>query len=103
MGKSRLQLQTLLESLVPDKENVYYQEPATTRMQYPCIIYKHDLEDKKHADNIAYQKTRRYMVTVIDRDPDSDIAEAVSDLPMSSFVRRFAADQLNHTIYNVYF
>jgi hypothetical protein len=43
------------------------------------------------------------MVTVIDEDPDSDIPGKVAMLPMTLFNRWFAADNLNHDIYTVYF
>ena len=42
-------------------------------------------------------------VTVIDRDPDSDIPNLVAALPTSSFNRFFVADGLNHTVYTIYF
>jgi hypothetical protein len=96
----RLQLHQLLETFTP---NVYFQPPTNTQLQYPCIIYHRDFADTKFADDKPYSYTKRYMVMVIDRDPDSDIPSKVASLPMSLFNRFFTADNLNHDVYNVYF
>jgi hypothetical protein len=96
----RLDLHSLLETFT---EHVYFQPPANVQLQYPCIIYQRDYADTKFADNEAYNHTKRYMITVIDRDPDSDIPDKVASMPMSTFNRFFAADDLNHDIYVVFF
>jgi hypothetical protein len=96
----RLQLQNLLESIT---EHVYFQPPENVALQYPCIIYKRDFADTKFADNHPYSHYLRYMVTVIDRDPDSDIPNQVAALPMCIFNRFFTADNLNHDVYQVFF
>lgn len=99
MGQ-RTQLQSLLETLA---DNVYFQPPANVRMVYPCIVYKRDDMDTEFADNKPYLVTRRYLVTVIDADPDSAIVGAVSSLPQSLYNRGFAADNLNHDVFTLYF
>ena len=96
----RLQLHDLLESLVP---NVYFQPPTNVKLVYPCIIYKRDFAETEFADNNPYSHTLRYAITVIDRDPDSDIPGKVAALPMSIFNRFYTADGLNHDVYNVFF
>ena len=72
-------------------------------MQYPCIVYSRDRKDEKFADDRLYNKTMGYRVTIIDRDPDSEVPEKVAELPFTSFVTHYKVDQLNHDIYNVYF
>lgn len=72
-------------------------------MVYPAIVYKLDNEKTAFADNAPYRRTKRYMVTIIDEDPDSEIPDKVATMPMTSFSRRFTADKLNHTVYNLYF
>lgn len=99
---SRLKLHVILVALL-GSNNVYYQPPSTLKMQYPCIVYEQDALDRSFADNVPYRSTKRYQVTIIDRNPDSLISEKVSALPLSAFVRRFTNDQLNHTIYTLYF
>jgi hypothetical protein len=96
----RLQLHQLLESFT---ENVYFQPPTNVQLQYPCIIYKRDFATTTFADDKPYNNTRRYMVMVIDRDPDSDIPDKVASMPLSIFNRFYTADNLNHDVYNVYF
>lgn len=96
----RLELHELLESL---SEHVYFQPPTNVKVEYPCIVYKRDFAETKFADNVPYNYKLRYMVTVIDRDPDSDIPGKVAALPMSIYNRFFTADGLNHDVYNVFF
>lgn len=102
MGR-RLDLQTLLETLVPEGGKVYFQPPANVQMQYPCIVYNRDTAVTRFADNNPYRYTKRYQVTVIDRDPDSEIPDKVALLPMCLFQRFFAADNLNHDVFNLFF
>ena len=102
MGR-RLELQSLLESLLPAGKRAYFQPPTNVQMQYPCIVYSRDNRDTDYADNVPYKHKKRYSVTVIDWDPDSDIPDKVAELPMSSFSRHFTADNLNHDVYTLYF
>lgn len=98
----RLEIQALLEKLLGTR-NVYFQPPATVKMSYPAIVYARDSEDKTFADNKPYRNSKRYLVTVIDRDPDSKIPDKITALPKSSLSRHFVADNLNHDAYSVYF
>lgn len=98
----RLQLQTLLESLL-GSTNVYFQPPATVKMQYPCIVYHRDNADTKFADNGPYRLTKKYQVTVIDRNPDSLIPDRVATLPLCTYNRWFSADNLNHDVFTLYY
>lgn len=106
MGRPRMELHQILKEMVSsdeDEQFVYHQPPNGLKMQYPCIVYMMDDVRTQHADNQPYRSTKRYQITVIDRDPDSAIPDKVATLPMSDFDRKFAADNLNHTVYNVYF
>ena len=98
----RLDLQTLLEDLL-SSENVYFQPPANVQMQYPCIVYKRDDISTAFAGNLPYRLTKRYLVTVIDRNPDSVIPDKVASLPMCLFNRSFAKDGLNQDVFILYF
>jgi hypothetical protein len=99
MGK-RLELQSLLETFT---EHVYFQPPDNLQLEYPCIVYQRDFASTQFADGKPYRNTTRYAITVIDRDPDSEIPGKVAAMPLSSFNRFFTADQLNHDVYVVYF
>ena len=96
----RLQLHQLLETFA---DHVYFQPPINVQLQYPCIIYKRDFADTKFADDKAYNHTLRYMITIIDPDPDSEIPNKVALMSMSLFNRFYTADNLNHDVYSVYF
>ena len=96
----RLQLHQLLETFT---ENVYFQPPTNVQLKYPCIIYKRDFANTEFADDKPYNFKIRYMVTIIDPNPDSEIPSKVASMPLSLFNRFYTADNLNHDVYNVYF
>lgn len=98
----RLELQTLLVDLL-GSTNVYFSPPPGFKMQFPCIVYKRDTVLTKHADNKPYEQRKRYLVTVIDPDPDSVIPDKVGALPLCSFDRFYTADNLNHDVYQLFF
>lgn len=72
-------------------------------MQYPCIVYHHDAARTEFADDAPYRYTWRYKVTIIDRNPDSDIPMKVAMLRMSLFSTFFAMNGYNHHVYSLYF
>lgn len=98
----RLDLHQLLIELL-GSNNVYFQPPPTLHMSYPCIIYRRDDVNSNHADNKPYKQDKRYQVTVIDTDPDSDIPDRVGALPKCSYDRFYTADNLNHDVYQLFF
>lgn len=101
MGQ-RLELQTLLETIL-GSPNVYFQPPNNLHMNYPSIVYQRDDYSVKYADDHPYNRRARFQVTVIDRDPDSLIPDKVAELPLCSFDRFFIADNLNHSVFNLFF
>jgi hypothetical protein len=72
-------------------------------MQYPCIVYERDNAGTEFAGNLPYRITKRYRVTVIDRDPDSGIPAKVAMLPQCLFNRHFTTDGLHHDVYLLYY
>jgi hypothetical protein len=72
-------------------------------MTYPAITYKRDYEKVVFANNLPYSRSKRYLVTVIDRDPDSPIPDLIAGLPMCQFDRAFPTEGLNHSVYVLYF
>lgn len=100
LDQKRFDIQTLLEELCP---NVYFQPPANIQMQYPCIRYERDTGVTLFADDHPYRYSKRYLVTVIDQDPDSPIPDKVAALPSSTFNRFYTADNLNHDVFNIFF
>ena len=100
MGRPRMELQRLFKKSTP---HVYFQPPDSLDIEYPCIIYNLEDIDTQYADNSPYRESNRYMVTVIDSDPDSVIRNDVKSLPLCSFNRFFTADNLNHFAFTLYF
>jgi hypothetical protein len=98
----RLDLQAQLRNIL-GLDNVYFQPPANVQLNYPCIIYERARMDFKHADNTPYALMRRYKVTVIDRDPDSDLVDKIAALPLCSHDAFYTADNLNHDVFTLYF
>lgn len=98
----RNELHALLTALMGNG-NVYFQPPESLKLEYPCIIYNRDRIDIRHADNVPYRHVKRYQITVVDADPDSDIPDKVTMLPSCSFERAFTADNLNHDVFTLYF
>ena len=99
MGQ-RLQLQSVLKLIA---DNVYFQPPNNIGLQYPCIIYERSGSKVTHAGNLMYLRTKSYLVTVIDQNPDSDLPDKVEELPMCKFDRFFIIDTLNHHVFTLFY
>ena len=99
---NRLDLQAELEELLRSR-NVYFQPPASVRINYPAIVYTRSDIDNTFADDSVYMQSHFYEVTVIDEDPDSKIVEAVSKLPTCRFSRHFTSENLNHDTFIIYY
>lgn len=101
MGQ-RLSLHQLLKD-IPDVEDAYFQPPQGFLLKYPCIIYERSDNHTSYADNKKYWLKKQYSVTVIDRNPDSAIVDAVEELDYTEFERFFVVDGLNHTVFQTFF
>ena len=101
MARPRIELQRLLENTVGDDVKVYYQAP--TRLSYPCVKFERSKIDVDHANNIPYLTHKQYTLTVIYRDPDSDLPDKISKLPLCSHSTKFVTDNLHHDVFTIYF
>lgn len=99
---NRLALHDLLTTIL-ESGNVYFQPPSTVSMRYPCIVYSRNEIMTDSANDKTYRVSKRYQITVIDKNPDSTILDKVMNLPRCSFVRHFTKDNLNHDVYNLYY
>jgi hypothetical protein len=102
MARDRKQLHQILRDLL-GSANVYFQPPPDRQMTYPAIVYNRDTSNTEFAGNFPYKRDIRYQLTVIDRNPDSDIPGKVATLPQCTQDRWFAADGLNHDVFTIYF
>lgn len=102
MAKTRLDFQKFLETLKGDR-NVYFQPPSTVLMKFPAIRYNlADINDLS-ADNIDYKQHDVYMVTYITDDPDDVMIRTLAKLPYSKLDRWYAANNLNHYVYTIFY
>ena len=102
MSKTRLDLQTFLETLLGSR-NVYYQPPASKKMNYPAIRYSLAEIRNTDADNIPYLQGTAYQLTYITDDPDDVMVKTLSKLSMCRFDRWYAAEHLNHYVYTLFY
>jgi len=101
MGQ-RSELQDILKDLL-GSDQVYFQPPPNVSMVYPAIVYKRDYIKIEYADDNPYAHKTRYQVTVIDKNPDSDIPGKVACLPLCAFDRFYTANNLNHDVFRIFF
>ena len=98
---NRLDLQTAFEDILGSR-NVYFQPPASVRMQYPAIVYSRKNIETTFASDGGYIQAPSYEVTLIDKNPDSRFIEEIMTLPYCSFDRHYVADNLNHDVFTIY-
>ena len=98
----RLKLNQLLRDIL-GSDNVYYQPPMSISIKHPCIIYSLKRIDSKYADDTSYHSRKGYDIIVIDRDPDSAIPDRIGALPYVSFDRCYVSDNLNHSVFTLYY
>ena len=98
----RLELHEIFCEILGSR-NVYFQPPESVKIEYPAIVYSRKKIDNRFANDNVYAQFNCYEVTVIDKNPDSEIVEKVSKLPMCRFDRPFTSDNLNHDVFTIYF
>lgn len=98
----RADLQILLENILGSR-NVYFDPPESARMNYPAIRYKRSKITHTFANNSAYRQNNRYEIILMYDDPDSELPEIISKLPMCAHDRAYIADNLHHDVFTLYF
>lgn len=83
--------------------NAYFQPPESVKMNYPAIVYGLDGIENTYANDGVYLSHRRYSVTVIDKNPDSEIVGKVAELPRCKFNRSYQKDNLNHYVFTLFY
>lgn len=98
---SRLDLHNELLSICP---NVYFQPPSNIKMKYPCIVYAMTGKLRLYGSDVIHFSKKEYRITVIDRDPDSQIPDQIeSTLKYCGFDQMYTIDNLNHMILSLYY
>ena len=98
---SRLSLHDELLKFVP---NVYFQPPSNIQMKYPCIVYNKTKRMRHFASDVIYMSQQEYQLTVIERDPDSDVADRLEKhLPHCGINQYFTVENLYHITLSLYY
>lgn len=98
---SRLELHDELLTFLP---NVYFQPPANIKMTYPCIVYNKTTKSRRFASNHIYFSRQEYDVTVMDKNPDSTVADNIEEHFQYCIVaNHYTVDNLNHAKLNLYY
>lgn len=97
---NRLQLHEELCSIL-NTRHVYFQPPESVKMKYPAIVYSLDDIKNSYANDGVYLSKRKYLVTVIDGNPDSHIISKVAVLPACRFNRQYTNDNLNYYVFTL--
>lgn len=97
----RLDLHNELLGFLPA---AYFQPPANIQLVYPCIIYnKSNLLDSYGNDDI-YISNQQYKLIVIDKDPDSDVADRINKyFKHCTITSYYSMDNLNHTTLTLFY
>lgn len=100
---SRLNLHEELCEILGSR-NVYFQSPASVKMQYDAIRYELGGKDLNYANNKIYKSMNKYEGVIITRDPDATIPDKLlAHFEMCSFGRPYTADNLNHYPFTLYY
>lgn len=85
-------------------QHLYFNPPETIKLEYPCITYQRQNGDSKYADDKLYRYIKSYTVTVIDKNPDSEIPRNIQEaFELCQFERFFVSDNLNHWVLRIYY
>lgn len=100
---TRVDLQSKLVEIL-GSSNVYFQPPESIKIKYPAIVYSLDSIQGRFANNQTYKQKRRYKITYITKNPDSELIDIFPrSLPSVDFDRAYTADNLYHYVYTLYY
>lgn len=96
--------QKLIEILGLGSDHVYYNPPETIKLRYPCIIYNPTNKQTLMADNDTYRSINQYQLTIIDRNPDSEIVDnVINAFQYCTMERWFVYDELNQWVLRLFY
>ena len=98
----RPNLQTFLEELIGSR-NVYFDPPASVKMDYDAIRYSRKSIRKLVANDATYKLQKPYELIVISKRPNSVIIDKLLALPYCSHDRHYTADNLHHDVFTLYY
>lgn len=101
--RSREDLHTLLES-IPGLAKVYFKPPSNVKLEFPCVIYKRHTMNANYADNTKFHHSQSYQITLIYKDPDSQLPRILYDTLefCTPNTPTYVSDGLYHDVFTVY-
>jgi len=100
--RTRIELHEELCALLGSRQ-VYFRAPESVKMSYPAIVYDRTNYRNDHANDDIYRQMKAYTITVIDKNPDSELPDKVMRLPFCRFDRHYVAENLNHDVFTLYY
>ena len=98
------ELREILGLSVEETGHLYFQPTEEVRMKYDAIVYKVTSMRPQYANNRTYNLRDEYQVTVITRDPDSDLPRKLQEhFELCSPGRKFVSDNLYHFPFTLYY
>ena len=99
----RLELSDKLRSIIGN-DNVYFQPPSSTIIQYPCVIYNERRGSTTYANDSVYNYVKSYEIKFIFKKLNESIVKNVlKSLTLCSFDRVYIADNLYHYVFIVHY
>lgn len=98
---SQPSVQRILENATGLK-TVYFQPPDSLKIIYPAVIYSLSNLQTTYANNKKYIGYDVYKVTIITKDPRSDLHEKIDCLDFCDFDRAYVSDGLHHFVFTLY-
>ena len=99
----RLQLHEELCTILGTR-NVYFQPPESVKLKYDCIVYSINNREDLRADDRHYRNLVRYEVTLMYRDPDSELPEQLlNGFTYISHQLHFTNDNVHHDVYTLFY
>lgn len=83
---------------------LYFQPPSNIQLTYPCIIYSKTDTYRQYGNDSVYLRKQGYKLMVIDKNPDSVIAESIEEhFQYCKVEQHYTVDNLNHTTLQLYY
>ena len=102
--EDRLKLHQELVDVVNGDAKIYFQPPSGQNLSYPCVIYERSGLQVTNADDSKYLKQSIWNLTVITKDPDSELPDKIfSYFLHSSYDQVFVNDHLYHHVMTIYY
>ena len=110
--RTRLDFDRYLRDIVGEGVSVYFQPPSNVsgagqnvvkNIKHPAILYSLVEYNTMSANNKKYSVQKEYGVTLITKDPDSDLPDKLVMVPTSRFDRNYESDGLYHSVFTIIF